>query len=330
MQSDEEREIRCTSVNENESTPNFEMLNESDGETTPSNISGETIKLGTNYEDPEVIYEDFEKLRGTLKTSDENDATPEGTSKKKENSPEIFNEKKQLKPNASSLSQDPVVNISLAKTTQLNDEEYDNRLSIHSSIIRDIGSIVSTIPPKMDQISPKPRKRIKSSKTSVSPSPSSKDLAGGESFDKQLECQSFDALEEKDGSPFDPSEMFHNVSEEIDQDQEDFFKRKLSRRSSSSTSSLVIHVTGRRSHHQSDDDDQVFHESDSFSEDITNISSDIQKLANQELPDDNLVNQTKKDGVTSRIAATEELNLPYRSCLGIVQPSVRIDFTISK
>ena len=92
MQSDEEIEIRCTSVNENESTPNFEMLSESDGEITPSNISGETIKLGTNYEDPEVTYEDLKKLRGILKTPDENDATPGGTSKKKENSPGIFNE----------------------------------------------------------------------------------------------------------------------------------------------------------------------------------------------------------------------------------------------
>ena len=341
MQSDEEIEIRCTSVKENESTPNFEMLSEGDGEITPSNISGETIKLGTNYEDPEVINEDLKKLRGILKTPDENDATSEGTSKKKENSPGIFNEKEQPKPNASSLPQDPVINKALVKTTRLNEEEDDNRLSIHSSIIRDIGSIVSSIPPKMEQISPKPRKRIKSSKRSVSPTLLSKDSTGKESLDKEVEDQSFDCLEERDGSPFDPSEMFHNVSEEIDQDQEDFFKRKLSRGSSSSTSSLTIQVTSRRSRHQSDsssslpkyqsdNDDQVFHESDTFSEDITSISSDIQKLANQELPDDNLINQTKTGGVTNKVVAAEELNLPYRSCLGIVQPSVRADLTISK
>ena len=341
MQSDEEIEIRCTSVKENESTSNFEMLSEGDGEITPSNISGETIKLGTNYEDPEVIYEDLKKLRGILKTPDENDATSEGTSKKKENSPGIFNEKEQPKPNASSLPQDPVINTSLVKTTRLNEKEDDNRLSIHSSIIRDIGSIVSSIPPKMDQISPKPRKRIKSSKRSVSPTLLSKDSTGEESLDKEVEDQSFDSLEGRDGSPFDPSEMFHNVSEEIDQDQDDFFKRKLSRGSSSSTSSLTIQVTSRRSRHQShsssslskyqsDNDDQVFHESDTFSEDITSISSDIQKLANQELPDDNLINQTKTDGVTNKVVATEELNLPYRSCLGIVQPSVRAYLTISE
>ena len=353
MQSDDEMEIRCTSVKENESTSNFEMLNESDGETARRSISGETIKLGnnlralslrTNYEDPEIIYEDLKKLRGTLKTPDENDAMPEETLRKKENSPEIFTEKKQLKPNASSLPQYPVANTPLAKTTQPNEEEEENRLSIHSSIIRDIGSILSTIPPKMDQISPKPRKRIKSSKRSISPSPLSKGSTGEESFDKKVEHQPFDSSEdsgEKDGSLFDPSEMFHNVSEEIDQDQEDFFKRKLSRGSSSSTSSLTIHVTGRRSRYQSDSNSslpkyesdnevQVFNEFDSFSEDLTNISSDIQKLANQELPNDNLNNETKKDVVTNRIAATEELNLPYRSCLGIVQPSVRIDLTIFK